>query len=267
MTFFIILILAGCLTGLIAGLLGIGGGIILVPVLAYVFSLMSATESAYIQFAAGTSLAVMIFTSISAVSHKLKHHEVNITFFKKLAPWIIAFNIIGAICAHFLHPHIITLLFALLLAFMFFKMMRQKAHIDPKIKPSHPVKNALWGSLIGIKSGLFGIGGGMISIPYLHGLGLPMKIASGTSSAFTFIIAITGTTSFIISGHLSHLDIAWTWGYVYLPAVIAVAPTSMIFAKIGAKLATKTSAKFIKWLFLCVLFVATAKMIWLVVGT
>ncbi len=257
----LLLVLSGCLTGFLAGLLGIGGGIIIVPVLAFVFHQLPQTADAYMQFAAGTSLGIMIFTAISSLPHKLRKREINVDIAKKMLPWIIAMNIAGAIIAHLLNPRLLGLLFALLMLFMFLHMLLQKDKKTDEPKRSGQRKSALWGSIVGIKSGFFGIGGGIITIPYINSLGYSIRIAIGTSSLFTFIIAVTGSVCFIVTGYLNELHIAWSLGYLYLPAILCVAPTSMIFSKLGASLSSKTPTRLLKSIFLIILLIVAIKML------
>ncbi|WP_119342787.1 sulfite exporter TauE/SafE family protein [Facilibium subflavum] len=261
----ILLIFAGCFTGFLAGLLGIGGGIIIVPVLAFVFHLVPSTSDSYMQFAAGSSLGIMIFTALPSVAHKLRQREVNLNIVKMFAPWIITASIAGAALARFVNPRVLSILFALLLIAMFAKMVLQKHHELEKPRRNSKRKSAFWGSLIGFKSGIFGIGGGIMSIPYIHSLGYSIRIAIGTSSMFTLIIALTGSISFIITGLTASITTPWTLGYLYLPAIICVAPTSMLCAKIAAKVSTKTPHRLLKIIFLCLLLLSAIKMIWLAI--
>lgn len=260
LSLYLILIFGGTVTGFLAGLLGIGGGIVIVPILAFVFHCFPQTSNAYMQYAAGSSLGIMMFTAFTSVRHKLRQREVNFTIVKMLAPWIITMNITGAIIARFLNPRLLSLLFALTLMGMFIKMLLQKDTHTQKTGRNSERKHMLWGSVIGLKSGIFGVGGGVISIPYIHSLGHSMRIAIGTSSFFTLIIAVIGSLSFIITGITAHISAPWSLGYLYLPAILCVAPSSMIFSKLGAKLSTKASLKLLKWIFLGVLAISATKL-------
>ncbi len=260
---FLLLILSGCLTGFLAGLLGIGGGIIIVPVLAFVFHQLPQTADSYMQFAAGTSLGIMIFTTFSSIPHKLRVREVNLTIVKMLVPWIISMNVLGAIIVRFLNPKTLSILFACLMLFMFSQMLLKSHKVNETPKRNGRLKSAFWGSLVGIKSGFFGIGGGIVTIPYIHSLGYSIRIAIGTSSLFTLVIAITGSVSFIVTGYTENLYTPWSLGYLYLPAIICVVPTSMIFSKLGAKFSSKTSSKTLKITFLAILLIVSIKMLWI----
>ncbi len=258
---YLILIIGGCLTGFLAGLLGIGGGIIIVPILAFAFHILPETTASYMQYAAGTSLGIMIFTAISSIPHKLRQREVNFTIIKMFTPYIVFASILGAIVARFLNPKLLAIFFALTLLTMLIKMLFQKDHelITPKRNSKR--KSAFWGTMVGFKSGIFGLGGGIIIIPYIHSLGYSMRIAIGTSSLFTLIIALVGSITFAITGITDHNAVSWTLGYLYLPAILLVAPTSMIFSKIGAKLSSKAPLRLLKWIFLFILAFSAVKLL------
>ena len=145
MTYIILLLIfSGCLTGVLAGLLGIGGGIIIVPVLAFIFHQLPETTNAYMQFAAGTSLGIMIFTALSSVPHKLRAREVSWDIARKMLPWIVSMNIVGAVIAHFLNSRLLGLLFALLMLSMFVRMLLQSSKPIDNPKRSGKRKSANW---------------------------------------------------------------------------------------------------------------------------
>lgn len=266
MTYIILLlILAGCLNGILAGLLGIGGGIFIVPFLAFIFHHLPETESAYMQFAAGTSLGIMIFTTLSSMPQKIRAHEINLNVTKKILPWMISMNIVGTIIANFLNPQLLNFLFTLLMISIFFHMLLKCKKVNGKHKSSGKRRSAFWGSIIGIKSGFFGTGGGIISIPYVNSLGYSIHIAIGTSTLLTLIIAITGSITFIITGYMNSIQLDWSLGYLYLPAILCVMPTSMVFSKFGAKISSKTPEKLLKKIFLVLLLIISGEMLFLTI--
>ena len=121
------------------------------------------------------------------------------------------------------------------------------------------------GMLIGLQGGMLGGGGGIVSVPYLTHKGYPIKIATGTSSAITIPIVIIGAISYIILGYLDHNHIDYATGYVYWPGVLCMAPTSMIFAKIGVKLSSHVPSKVIETLLLFLMLILTIKMTLLII--
>ena len=121
------------------------------------------------------------------------------------------------------------------------------------------------GMLIGLQGGMLGGGGGIISVPYLTHKGYPVKIATGTSSAITIPIVIIGTLSYIVLGYLDHDHISYATGYVYWPGVLCMAPTSMIFARLGVKLSSYVPSKAIETLLLSLMIILTIKMGFLII--
>ena len=272
----VIMIVFGCFAGLAAGLLGLGGGIIFVPVLAYVFLHQGiGGPFYYMHFAVGTSLAIMIFTSATSFRENRKKRRISKYAFKRTIPWVVLFCTSGAVVASFLPSYMLSLFFALLLILMMFKLFRKIIQrpskkkfddvvaddIDINIKSHSAVFN---GMLIGLQGGMLGGGGGVITVPYLTHKGYPIKIAAGTSSAITIPITIIGTIAYIVLGFFDHLHVAYTIGYIYWPALLSMAPTSMIFAKLGVKLSSHIPPKVLEIMLLLLMFGLMIKMIDLV---
>jgi uncharacterized membrane protein YfcA len=273
----IIMIVFGCFAGLAAGLLGLGGGVIFVPVLAYVFLHQDiGGPFYYMHLAVGTSLAIMIFTSATSFMENRKKQRISRYAFKTTIPWVILFCTLGAVVASFLPSYVLSLFFALLLILMMFKLFRKIIQpsskkkfaddviaddIDIHIKSHSAVLN---GVLIGLQGGMLGGGGGVITVPYLTHKGYPIKIATGTSSAITIPITIIGTITYIILGFFDHIHVAYAIGYIYWPALLCMAPTSMIFAKLGVKLSSHIPPKTLEIMLLLLMFALTIKMIDLV---
>ncbi len=271
------MIIFGCFAGLAAGLLGLGGGVIFVPVLAYVFLHQGiGGPFYYMHFAVGTSLAIMIFTSATAFRENKKKHRINKYAFKRTIPWVVLFCTSGAVVASFLPSYMLSLFFALLLILMMFKLFKKVIQpsskkkfadgviaddIDIHIKSHSAIFN---GILIGLQGGMLGGGGGVITVPYLTHKGYPIKIATGTSSAITIPITIIGTIAYIILGFFDHIHVACALGYLYWPALLCMAPTSMIFAKLGVKLSSSIPPKVLEIMLLLLMFGITIKMIDLV---
>ncbi|MDC0535232.1 sulfite exporter TauE/SafE family protein [Francisellaceae bacterium] len=265
----IIFICLGMITGVLAGMLGIGGGMIVVPALAFIFNYLGIGSEYSMQYAAGTSLAIMIFTAIATVYKNYKLQRIYLPVFKQTIGWIIVSLIIGAIIARFLDGFILGLIFALMLIVLLIKMLRQdkehKYNVEMNannINIDIPKKKSfIYGSLIGVKSGLLGIGGGAISIPFLTRYKVPIKIASATTSAFTLPISILGTICYCILGATDHIDLPYSTGYIYWPAVLFIAPLSMVFAVIGTKIATHISPKSIRMIFIILFIILIIKML------
>lgn len=264
----------GCIAGILAGLLGLGGGVIFAPIYAYIFLHFGiTTQEAYMHYAIGSSLATMIFTSSMSFNENLKHGRVNSYAFKRIITWVVFFCLIGSIFASFLPSIVLCIFFASLLAFMIYRLIQKiykRSRISTQNKSQHsdthisPVSSFFNGMLIGLQGGMLGGGGGIISVPYLTHKGYSIKVASGTSSALTIPIVIIGTLSYIILGYIDHSNIPFSTGFVYWPGVICMAPTSLIFTKIGVKLSTKASSKVLEGILITLMTIIMIKMLILI---
>jgi uncharacterized protein len=262
----ILYIILGSVTGIIAGMLGIGGGLIIVPGLAMIFHYYCGYTTEYMHLAAGTSLTVMIFTAISAVIANHKQKRVVWPVFKRIVPWIIAGDIAGAFIAGLLHALTLSIIFGIVLLCLAVKMIIDvfKTKHDQKEKKKINLRTivaAVIGTVIGLKSGLFGIGGGAISVPFLYNIGLPMKKATGTSSAFTLPISIIGSACFIYIGIINHIQIPNTIGYMHWPSALIIIPCTMCFAPIGCTLSNKMPTKWLRIIFILFLLFVGSKML------
>ena len=268
-------IFTGAIAGLLAGMMGIGGGSIVVPCLLFMFSHQGVPHNMVMHAAAGTSLGVMIFTAISAIyAHHLRRNIIWPVFFK-LLPGIFVGIIVGAILAAHLSTETLKIIFGLLLFILATRMLlqtiRNKNHecysgMDVSKKPQIKLPNkfllGVVGFLVGGKSGLLGIGGGAITIPFLTACNFPVKKAFAISSVCTFPIALIGAISFIIAGLDKTASIGGFVGYVYVPALIGVAIGSIIFAPVGNFLATKMKSVLLARIFSIFLFFVAINMLY-----
>jgi uncharacterized membrane protein YfcA len=252
-------IFLGVFSGLSAGLLGIGGGALVVPGLALIFTSMNLLPAHIMHFASATSLCIMIFTAISSTHAHHKNHNIIWPMYNRMVPLIVIGTVLGAVAATFLHSDILSFIFALFLLSIGVQMLRVKNPRPGVLKPPKKRTVRIAGIVIGIKSGLLGIGGGTLSVPFLVWCNIPMKQSSGTSAAFTLPIAIMGTISFLFLGW-GHSIVSWSTGYIYWPAVLCVAPFSVLFAQVGAKWASFMPAKLLKRLFAVLLLLLSVKM-------
>ncbi|MBK4999265.1 sulfite exporter TauE/SafE family protein [Pseudomonas sp. S31] len=250
---FVLYLLLGACAGVLAGLFGVGGGIIIVPVLVFSFTLQGFDASVLTHLAVGTSLATIVFTSINAV---LEHHRkgaVQWPIFAWMTLGILLGAGVGAKTASLIQGPLLQKIIG-----VFALVIAAQMTLDLKPKASHgiPGKPALvgMGGVIGWASAIFGIGGGSLTVPFLTWRSLPMQQAVATSSACGLPIAIASALSFMLLGwHEEHLP-PHSLGFVYLPALIGIAVTSMFFARFGARLAHKLSPRLLKRLFAALLF-------------
>lgn len=247
-------ILAGALTGLMSGILGIGGGIIVVPALLFIFDINGIVSADLaMHMAAGTSLAVILFTSFASVQAHNKIEPLLWGVYRNLWPGIVLGTISGAILASMLSTKVLRIMFALFLLFIAYKMIMSAKRDGEGQFPSTWI-NRLVSFLIGLKSGLLGVGGGVLIIPYLTYCGVDPRRIAGVSSLCTMTIASIGTLTFMVLSQ-SMVRPDYSTGYVYWPAVFWVAIFSMIAAPFGAKLSYVIPVKGLRYLFVCVLLI------------
>ena len=253
MDYIALYLLLGCFSGFIAGLFGVGGGMIIVPVLVFSFNNQGLSPQILTHMAIGTSLATIIITSLSAI---WAHHQRGAVLWpvvKKLAPGLLVGSLIGAQIAHAIPARQLEFIigcFALLTAAQMFSGWKGKLDNLPLPRTAGLVSA---GGGIGIASAIFGIGGGTFTVPYLTLHGVKMANAVASASACGLPIAMAGAVGFMIAGwHEGQLP-AGAWGFVYLPAFIGISATSLVSARLGARLAHRLPADILKKLFACLL--------------
>lgn len=251
----------GVVAGFAAGLLGVGGGLIIVPVLILIFQSNNFADEVIVHMAIGTSLASIVFTSISSIyAHHFHHKAVRWDIVKRLTPGIIIGALLGAVIADFISAKILKNFFG------FFELVvsvQMALNIKPHAARTLPklIGVTLAGTGIGVISSIVGIGGGTLTAPFLTWCNIKIQKAVATSSACGLPIAIAGCTGFIITGwNEMHLP-TYTLGYVYWPALLSIVISSMLVAPIGAWLAHRLSAEKLKQSFSLVLFLLGLKML------
>ncbi|WP_441368097.1 sulfite exporter TauE/SafE family protein [Acinetobacter lwoffii] len=252
-------LIIGAFAGFAAGLFGVGGGTIIVPLLFIVFTQMGYDPDVVMHLALGTSLATIVVTSISSL---MAHHKTGAVIwpvFKNLAPPMAIGCFFGAGIAGLisgLHLQIIVGLFLIWVAYTMFT--GAKKVIDPtKTLPSSGQQIAA-GSVIGVASAIFGIGGGSLTVPYLNRYGVVMQKAVGTSAACGLPIAVAGALGFIIFGINAEINVPNTIGYVHIYAFIDISIMSFITAKFGAKAAHALSPAMLKKCFAVLLVIVAS---------
>ena len=234
--------LLGSFSGVLAGLFGIGGGIIIIPSFFYIFDYLGFPEEILSHMVLGSSLGVIVFSSVSSTySHNAKE-AVNWYLIKVVAHSIIVGSALGGITAGFLESNTLQGLVALFLVVASVQLIFEFPP-PPQNPRTNLVGPVIAGGGIGWLSGVFGIGGGIFSVPYFYHRGLKMMNAIGTSAACGIPIALAGSISYMIIG----FDISSTpensIGYVYLPATIIVGLMSSLTAKYGVNIAHRMKQK------------------------
>ena len=246
------LVLGAC-AGVLAGLFGVGGGLIIVPVLVFSFAAQGFAPEVLTHLAVGTSLATIIFTSINAVLEHQRKGAVRWQFVRWMTVGILLGAGVGALTAAAIQGPLLQKIigvFALVIS------VQMALELKPKAGAAvpGPLGLSMAGAVIGWASAIFGIGGGSLSVPFLTWRSVPMQQAVATSSACGLPIAAASALSFIVVGWHNPLVPEWSLGFVYLPAVAGIAFTSMFFARFGARLAHKLSPRLLKRLFALLLF-------------
>ncbi|RDB36275.1 MAG: sulfite exporter TauE/SafE family protein [Spirobacillus cienkowskii] len=262
----ILYILVGAASGTLAGLLGLGGGVVIVPTLAYIFSQMGISHDHIMHLAIGTSLTTMVFTSFFSTLAHHKYKRVEWQVVKKFVPGIIIGSILGTFLSNQLETKSLTLIFAIYLILISIQMFIKsnsdlnKSTKKSKLKESYPILT-LGGMGVGTLSGLLGVGGGTLTVPFLTLLRKKIHNAIGISAASGLFATLFGTISYIgFSLGTPNLP-EGSFGFVYLPAVIVIALVSSIFAPLGSKLSGVLSAKVLMRVFSIILLFISIKLL------
>jgi uncharacterized membrane protein YfcA len=261
MTIFLASLALGAISGVMAGLFGVGGGLVIVPVLAMLFSAHGFPAELVMIMSVATSLATIVFTSISSV---LAHHRLNSVLWEKvraMAPGIMVGTAIGAVVADRISGDLLRVIFIVYLIIVGVQMALQLTP-KPGRQPPSKLLDAGVAVVIGVLSSLLGIGGGTLTVPFLVHFQTPMRNAVAVASACGLPIAVVSTIGYVLLGrNLTHLP-EWSLGYIHLPSFLGIVLTSIYTAPIGAKLAHKLPALKLKRYFSLLLFVMAAKLIW-----
>lgn len=226
----------GVVAGLLAGLLGVGGGIVIVPMLNFTFALQRLPQEHIQHLALGTSLATIVFTSIASLRAHHARGAVDWQTVRRITPGILLGTFSGSWFAAGLSGDFLKTFFIIFTFFVAWQMLSNKL---PKASRQIPGYFGLFGTgtIIGGISSLVGIGGGSMSVPFLIWCNLNARIAIGTSAAIGFPIAISGAAGFLLTGIKASGLPPHSLGFIYLPALAGIAITSYLTAPLGAKLA------------------------------
>jgi uncharacterized protein len=252
----------GILAGLAAGLLGVGGGIVVVPVLFQILSIMEVDPAVRMHVAVGTSLAIIIPTSIMSARAHFGRGSVDVDLLKSWGPWLLVGVIVGSIVAGFVSGWVLTAVFAVVAILVAINMAVRGEGKEPIFKGGLPtgLGRAGIGGTIGTISTMMGIGGGTLSVPTLSAFGYPIRKAVGTAAAIGSIIAIPGTIGFIVGGWNAAGLPPLSVGYVNLLGFALIFPTTMVVAPWGAKIAHTISPAALRWAFAVFLGITSVRM-------
>lgn len=252
----------GGLAGILSGMFGIGGGVVIVPFLVWLFAGRGFPPESIMVTAVATSLATIVVTSVSAVHAHHRRGAVDWATVLRLAPGILLGSVLGSVIADHLPVQWFKLIFALFLLYVAARLLLGSHHDGAHARTPGRALFALAGVGIGALSALLGIGGGTLSVPFLLKCRYSIRQAVAISSACGFPIAVAGTSTYVVLGwHKASLP-EWSFGYVYLPAFAGIILTSIPFAPLGARLAHRLPTTGLRRVFALLLALLGGRLLW-----
>ncbi len=251
----------GALVGFLAGLLGLGGGMTMVPLLTFIFSRQGFAVEHVVHLAVATATATILFTSIASTREHHRHGAVLWDVVAKVAPGMMVGSLVG--------PLLVSTMSTALLAGVFggfVAVMATQTLLDRKPAPSRALPGAAGlaavGGGIGFVSSMVGAGGAFLTVPFLAACNVALRSCVATSAALGMPVAIAGTTGYVIAGWKAPELPPWSLGYVYLPALLAIVVGSVISAPMGARAAHRWPVARLRHAFALLLYVLAAYMLW-----
>jgi uncharacterized membrane protein YfcA len=249
-------------TGFLAGLLGIGGGMLMVPFITIIMGHRGVASDLAVKMAIATSMATIIFTSVSSVRAHHKRGAVRWDIVRRLAPGIVMGSLMGSLGVFaLLKGTVLAIFFALFVGFSATQMF-----LDRKPKPTRQMPGTAGqlsaGGAIGFIAGLVGAGGGFVSVPFMTWCNISIHNAVATSAALGFPIAVANVLGYVVSGQSVQGLPDGSFGYIWLPALAVIAVCSVLTAPLGAKAAHNLPVKKLKRVFASILYLLAAYMLW-----
>jgi uncharacterized protein len=251
----------GAIAGVLAGLLGIGGGLVIVPILVFCFHWQAMPEALMMHMALGTSMASIAFTSVSSFRSHHKRGAVEWLVVRRIVLGILTGTFLGSCAVARMSSNFLKGFFVIFLYYVAIQMILDK---KPKASRQLPGRVGMFGvgNVIGAVSSLVGIGGGALSVPFMTWCNMSLHHAIGTSAAIGFPIAIAGTIGYIYNG-IGHAGLpAHSLGFIYLPALLGIVLASVLTAPLGVRLAHSLPVSKLKRVFAFLLLVVGTKMLW-----
>ena len=247
LSFILLCLLVGAVAGFFAGLFGIGGGLLIVPVLVYLLPMVGVPEPLLMSTALGTSFATIVITGFSSAQRHHKLGNVVWSAVRILAPSIMVSVFICGFFIGKLDRDISSKLFACLVVYLAVKMVLSiKPKTNKTVKPLTTQSSIIGGILIGMASSAAGIGGGGFIVPFLNSRGIDMKKAIGSSAFCGMLLGTSGMFSFMLSGWGNAAMPEYSLGYIYFPAVLCITATSFFTSKLGATATSKLPVSTLK---------------------
>ena len=259
---FIITVLtrSAVVTGFMAGFFGIGGGLIMVPILFFLFSFAGIEQTFVMHLALGTSFSIIIPTSIISTMTHMKFKAVDFNIVKTFGVFVAIGVVFGTIFAISLKTSSLVLFFSIMTMLFSIYFLTTKEEINPKPRKINLIYRVICGFLSGFLSAPMGIAGGVINTPVLKMFGYPIKVAIGCSAAVGFIIALIGAVGFAVSGSYLNINVPFSLGFINIRRFLIFVPITMFMAKIGAKTVHKFDKRLIGKLFGIYLLIISCKL-------
>jgi len=259
---FIVTILAASavVVGFMAGLFGIGGGLIMVPVLFYVVSFVGIERTFVMHLAIGSSFSIIIPNSIISTITHMKFKAVDFSIVKTFGAFVVIGVVLGTIFAVSLKTSSLILFFSIMTMLFAIYFLIEKEKIDPVPRKINLIYRVICGFLSGFLSAPMGIGGGVFNTPIFKMFGYPINIAIGSSAAIGFLIALVGAIGFAVSGSYFNINAPLSLGFVNVPAFLIFVPITTFMAKIGAETVHKVDKRLIFKLFGIYLFIVACRL-------
>lgn len=255
------LLAMGCFGGFAAGLLGVGGGMILVPFITMVLAARGVPDELVVHMVIATSLGTIMFTSLSSVRAHHKHGAVVWRIVKLLAPGILIGSTVGPWIGKQMNTATLSMFFGVFVAFSATQMLVNKKPAAARDLPKAPGMFAA-GGVIGMLAGLVGAGGGFVSVPFMTWCGVRIHNAVATSAALGFPIALAGTLANVVYGWGEPGLPEYSLGFIYVPALLIIVAASVVMAPIGARTAHRMPVRQLQRIFALILYSLAAYMFW-----
>lgn len=250
----------GAFVGFFSGLLGIGGGSAMVPVLAFIFTAEQFAPAYVVHLALGTGMATILFTSASSVRSHHQHRAVNWRIMRSMVPGVVIGTLAGVLLASHLDARALSVAFTVLVYYLATQLLLDAR---PAALRSLPGNTGMWlaGGIIGALSSLAAIAGASLTVPFLVKRNVGVHEAIGTAAAVGWPLAAAGTVGYIVSGLAKPGLPEFSVGFIYVPALIWIVIASMLMAPVGARIAHRTPGKTLRRIFAILLYILATRML------
>jgi len=254
------MIASAVVVGFMAGFFGIGGGLIMVPILFYLFSFADVEHAFVMHMAIGTSFSIIIPNSIISTMTHMKFKAVDFSIVRTFGVFVVIGVVLGTVFAVSLKTSGLILFFSIMTMIFAIYFLIEKEKINPAPRRINLIYRVICGFLSGFLSAPMGIGGGVFNTPIFKMFGYPINVAIGSSAAIGFLTALIGAIGFAVSGSYLNINVPLSLGFVNIPTFLIFVPITMFMAKIGAKTVHKFDKRLIGKLFGIYLFIVSCKL-------